>query len=83
MNDKEYELIVKIVKRAGTFDLGEPDPIGTMMDIEAAHNSVGLDLERFANARDADFVHDVAGITRHLNRTTGQLENCFTPRYAK
>ena len=53
-----------------------------MMDIEAAHEAVGIDLERLANARDADFVHDVAGIAKHLNRTTGQLENFFLPRFA-
>ena len=79
MNDKEYELIMKIAKRAKEF--GGP-PIGTMMDIETAHAAVGIDLERLANARDADFVHDVAGIAKHLNRTTGQLENFFLPRFA-
>ena len=80
MNDKEYELVMKIAKRAKELHAG--NPIETMMDIEAAHDSVGIDLERLANARDSDFMHDVAGIAWHLNRTTGQLENCFLPRFA-
>ena len=84
MNDKEYELIMKIAKRAKELG-GNPffgNPIGTMMDIEAAHEAVGIDLERLANARDADFVHDVAGIAKQLNRTPRQLEKYFLPRIA-
>ncbi|KKK55056.1 hypothetical protein LCGC14_3078450, partial [marine sediment metagenome] len=41
-----------------------------------------LDLARFLEGPDFDFAHDVWGIRNHLNRETGQLENCFLPRYA-
>lgn len=54
-----------------------------MMDIAAANNSCPLHLEALADASDFEFSHDVFGIERHLNRTTGQLENCFLPRFAR
>lgn len=55
-----------------------------MMDLEACHcNGCPLDLERLRTFPDLDFAHDVFGIRRHINRTTGQLEDCFLPRCAK
>lgn len=75
----EHDLICQIAQRAKEFG---GDPIGTMLDIETAHAAVRIDLERLANAPDADFVHDVAGIARHLDRTTGQLKDFFLPRFA-
>jgi hypothetical protein len=54
-----------------------------MMDIEAAHcNGCPLRLAEMLVAEDADFLHDVAGIRAHLNRQTGELEDCFSPRFA-
>ena len=34
-------------------------------------------------ADDFNFGHDVFGIYRHLDRTTGKLMNCFVPRFAQ
>jgi hypothetical protein len=54
-----------------------------LMDIEACHsNGCPLQLEALLNASEADFVHDVGGITAHLDRQTGTLTDCFVPRYA-
>ena len=59
-------------------------PIEFQMDITACHlNSVPLQLSELAAAPKFDFVHDVFGIRRHLNRSNGQLEDCFLPRYAR
>ena len=56
---------------------------GLIMDITACHNGAcKLDLAAMAAGRDADLAHDVAGIYRHFNRETGELEGCFTPRHA-
>lgn len=53
------------------------------MDITACHaNGSPLQLERLLEAPDFDFVHDMFGIRRHINRRTAKLENCFVPRYA-
>jgi hypothetical protein len=53
------------------------------MDIEAAHcNGNPLKLKELLEADDSNFMHDVLGIRRHINRKTGELEDCFVPRYA-
>jgi hypothetical protein len=53
------------------------------MDITATHlNGCPLRLDALLVARDFDFLHDILGIRRHLNRETGQLSH-FLPRYAK
>lgn len=54
-----------------------------VMDLIATNaNGCLLDLEALRNAPEFDFVHDVTGIYAHLDRTTGQLKDCFVPRYA-
>jgi hypothetical protein len=56
----------------------------TVMDIDACHcNGTPLKLQELLDADDANFAHDVFGITRHIDRTTGKLTNCFLPRFAK
>lgn len=56
--------------------------IDWMMDLAAAHETCPLDLERLLAFADSDFVHDVFGIERHLNRQSGHLGGCFLPRCA-
>ena len=59
------------------------DKVGLMMDIEACHcNGCALRLDELLQAADSDFVHDVAGIYRNLDRLTGKLQDCFLPRFA-
>ncbi len=78
---EEMDLIRDIVKRARA--LLNTDFIDLAMDITACHlNGCPLDLAGLLAARDADFGHDVLGINRHINRETGQLEDCFCPRHA-
>jgi hypothetical protein len=53
------------------------------MDIVACHaNGCPLDLDRLAQADDFNIAHDVFGISRHLDRETGELTDCFLPRFA-
>jgi len=55
-----------------------------VMDITACHgNGNPLDLERLLLADDANFFHDVAGIAQHIDRETGKMLHCFSPRYSK
>jgi hypothetical protein len=37
----------------------------------------------FVTADGSNFVHDIVGIERHLNRQTSQLGDCFIPRFAE
>ena len=54
------------------------------MDFTATHaNGTPLRLDDLLNFDDFDFLHDMVGIRRHLNRETGQLDGCFVPRCAK
>ena len=54
------------------------------MDITATHlNGNPLKLSELASADNLNFSHDIFGIRRHLNRQTGELEDCFVPRFSK
>lgn len=39
-----------------------------------------LDLEGMTTCRLPDLIHDIWGINLNLDRQTGKLENCFSPR---
>jgi len=52
------------------------------MDLEAAHHVCPLRLADLLAADDGDFGHDVGGIVQHLDRDTGELTDCFCPRFA-
>jgi len=87
MDKDTYLTMAQICERfegwAQAFGVDPGPRIDRMMDLENVHKTVGLDLEGLLAARDQDFLHDVAGITRHMDRTTGKLTDCFLPRYAK
>lgn len=54
------------------------------MDLLATHaNGNPMDFERLLDADPFNLLHDVVGIYRHLDRTTGQLNNCFCPRFSR
>jgi hypothetical protein len=80
----EAELIIAIAKRAvamaNSYDI-EYAMLEADMDISACHcNGNPLDLHKLLEADDFNFAHDVFGIRRHIDRTTGQLQDCFVPR---
>ena len=59
------------------------DSMSTTMDIEACHtHGCKLDLDKLAKFDDFNLMHDVCGINRHIDRETGELQNCFLPRCA-
>jgi hypothetical protein len=77
--------IGKIVERAKRLDLigRNYSGLSCTMDVTAAHcNGNPLRLEDLLKADDFNFMHDVCGIARHLNRDTGKLENFFSPRFS-
>jgi len=59
------------------------DRLDVVMDLAATHKTCPLDLAAMADGREEDFAHDIGGIRRHLNRITGELEDCFVPRFAR
>jgi len=59
------------------------EKMAAIMDISATHsNGTPLKLQELLDADDMNFAHDVFGILANINRRTGQLENCFVPRYS-
>lgn len=84
---EEMELQSKIADRAVAMaaKVGcKYDKLTALMDIDACHsNGTPLKLSELLAADDFNFAHDVFGIRANINRYTGQLENCFLPRYAR
>jgi len=77
----EREIVTKIVDRA--VNLGIYDTrIDADMDISAVHATCPLRLADLLDADRFNFIHDLGGIKRHLNRKTGKLGGFFLPRFA-
>ena len=82
----DYAVIAKIAERAEKFAaafLVHYPRTDILMDLDATHsNGTPLKFEELLKAPDTDFVHDVFGIRKHINRKTGVLEGFFHPRYS-
>lgn len=85
---EELALIEQIAERADREIFSKFPEVGqtkmdTIMDLSATiAQGCPLKLEALLAADAFNFTHDITGIRRHINRTTGQLENCFLPRFA-
>ena len=84
----EAEIIDRIADRAWCIaakrGIGTPELKREIeMDVTACHaNGCPLRLSELLVADDFNFVHDVFGINRHIDRQTAQLTHCFSPRYS-
>lgn len=59
------------------------DRMALMMDLTALHaNGNPLRLAALLDADAFNFSHDISGIAANLDRETGQLNNCFSPRFS-
>lgn len=78
----ELTLAVKACERFEALGY-RSDRTTMLMDLTAADGCNGnmrIDWLKLLDAPAMDFVHDVAGIQRHINRETGRIEDCFVPR---
>lgn len=86
VSGEEQEYIRKIALRAERLPwppATKPNMMQIMMDITGCHcNACPIDLAGLLATDDFNFAHDVGGIMRHINRETGELMNCFIPRFA-
>lgn len=84
---REAWLIRSIAERAvalAELIVCELDVVDVEMDLTACHaNGCPLDLGRLLAAGENDLMHDVLGVRRHLDRSTGQLRDHFVPRFAR
>lgn len=80
VSSADKPLLKKCVARALAL-FGGVDAQSIEMDLSAVHaNDTPIDFKKLLDASTEDFVHDLAGIYRHLNRNTGKLEDHFLPR---
>jgi hypothetical protein len=82
----DHLLIAQIAERALPLYqiVGDEKPaMHALMDLTACHaNGCRLRLTDLLAADEVNFAHDIFGIRRHLDRTTGKLLDCFVPRFA-
>ncbi len=84
---EESQQIIDIMLRAASlmnFERRGASRMEVVMDLTVCHClGCPLDLGGLLKANCGDLVHDVSGIMTHINRESGLLEDCFTPRYAR
>lgn len=85
--DAALDLIGKIADRAvnvyAQHDV-RVDRINVLLDISACHFSAQkLRLEDLLAADEFNFIHDITGINRHLDRETMALTDGFSPRFSQ
>jgi hypothetical protein len=78
-----HKIALRAVKEAHKFGM-EYTLLDASMDIAACHlNGNPLDLDKLLHADSFNFHHDAFGIRRNVDRTTGKIENFFSPRCSK
>ena len=79
----EITVVAKIIERADTMGLLSNDRLSLLMDLQVVNNQYPLRLYDMLAASDFDFVHDILGIQKNINRNKLCVDNCFIPRFAK
>ena len=82
----EFHLQRRIAERgealAATYGVHYPMPL-CLMDLRVCiENNGPLRLQELLDADDGNFGHDVFGIRKYLDRETGKLTECFSPRFS-
>lgn len=81
---EDFSVIMQITDRGGSlYERVGDKRIALAMDLSACHVKCPLDLAGLLQAGTIDFVHDVLGIRRHIDRETGHLQDGFVPRCAR
>lgn len=80
---EQFQAIEKCVARyTDIVGAASFDQLTLRMDLTACTTAGVLDPEFLYKAPLADFLHDIGGIERHIDRRTGALRDCFYPRNA-
>ena len=83
---EDIMLIGKILDRADELAVLPDTRINHMMDVSAANQFFNMDLGRWLNSDDANFMHDFSGIYANIDRSAGiehpKFDNCFLPRFS-
>ena len=76
---EDIKAIGRICKKAFKI-FPDIDTFSLEMDLTAVHVTTPLNLEKLESFPNGDLLHDIFGISNHLDRATGELKNCFWPR---
>lgn len=84
--DVEMKLIGKIADRAVTLYAKHNvrvERLDTLLDVMTVHQKAqALRLADLLAADDVNFIHDITGINRHLDRDNYKLNDGFSPRFS-
>jgi hypothetical protein len=84
MSKDEWDAADVILERAEAMNINcHREKLGLLMDLSTATEKHALDIIALSKCGGDDFTHDILGIQKHLNRETGELEDCFIPRFTK
>jgi len=87
ITEAEGDIITKIVERAWDIESirdGYNSKLDLRMDLMTVHaNGNPLRLGDLLISSDFNFMHDIFGIRRHLDRDTGKLGESFSPRFSQ
>lgn len=88
VSEQDQRLIERIVERecawrkTRAMGVTPDDRLTLLMDVTACHaNGTPLRLAELLAADEFNFMHDIGGIQRHIDRKSGKLRNHFLPRF--
>ena len=79
---KKGKILSQIADRKKKKNLLADDKTSLMMDLDLADKKFNLRLEELLNAKDFDFIHDITGIQKHINRQELEFNGLFVPRFS-
>ena len=83
---EEINLCDKIVARAQNLGLYKDNRVTAFMDVQNAAKHFNMRLEEWLDADDFNFVHDIVGIYKAINRVAYPIDFSndpwFLPRFA-
>ena len=86
LSREEINLCDKIVTRAQSLGLYEDNRVTAFIDVQVAAKYFNMRLEEWLNADDFNFVHDIVGIYKAINRVVYPVDFSndpwFLPRFA-
>lgn len=86
LSREEINLCDKIVTRAQSLGLYEDNRVTAFMDVQNAAKHFNMRLEEWLNADNFNFIHDIVGIYRAINRVKYPVDFSndpwFLPRFA-
>lgn len=86
LTKNDYNLINKIVDRAQNLGLYEDNRVTAYLDVQNATRHFNMRLEEWLNADDFNFIHDIVGIYKAINRIVHPVDFSndpwFLPRFA-